>query len=352
MSDVIVLENDEDTAAITPPPPVEIEQPPPAPETAGDLMSPPIGVFSPDQTVAETVEQLRELTRTAFITYCFITDPAGKLDGLVVMRDMLLAESDTTLGEIMLSEIFALHEDMPLADALKAALAKHFPVYPVVDDAGVLKGLIRGDRLFAEQAIEMSAQAGSMVGVEKEERFATPLVRSLRLRHPWLQINLLTAFVAAAVVGVFEDTLSQLVILAVFLPVMAGQCGNTGCQALAVTLRGMTLGDLKGDFTRKLIMKEGTLGLVNGLLVGVTGGLGMFFYAQMQGEANPWLFGLVVMFAMIFSCMISGLAGAIIPLTLKKAGADPATASSIFLTTASDIASMGVFLSLATLLLL
>lgn len=351
MNNVIVLEDEEDAEAISPPI-VPAEEPVRLPETAGDIMSPPVGVFSRGMTVAETTEQLRELTRTAFITYCFVTDPVGRLEGLVVMREMLLATPETNLGDIMLTDVFALHEDMPLADALKAALAKHFPVYPVVDEAGVLKGLIRGDRLFAEQAIEISAQAGSMVGVEKEERFATPLSRSLRLRHPWLQINLFTAFIAAAVVGVFEGTLSQLVILAVFLPVMAGQCGNTGCQALAVTLRGMTLGDLKGDFTRRLIRKEGTLGLVNGLLVGVTAGLGMFFYARMQGEADPWLFGLVVTLAMIFSCMISGLAGAIIPLTLKKAGADPATASSIFLTTASDIASMGVFLTLATILLL
>ena len=111
----------------------------------------------------------------------------------------------------------------------------------------MLKGLIRGEELFRNQAIEISAQSGKMVGVDKEERLATPLARSLKLRHPWLQINLVTAFVAAAVVGAFEHTLQQLVILAVFLPVMAGQTGNTGCQALAVTLRGMTLGELKPE---------------------------------------------------------------------------------------------------------
>ena len=126
--------------------------------------------------------------------------------------------------------------------------------------------------VFAEQAIEISAQAGQMVGVEKEERLATPLGRSLRLRHPWLQINLLTAFVAAAVVGIFEDTLARLVILAVFLPVMAGQTGNTGCQALAVTLRGMTLGELKPGLVGRLVAKEGMLGLCNGVLVGLTDG--------------------------------------------------------------------------------
>jgi magnesium transporter len=281
-----------------------------------------------------------------------VTDEAGRLEGLVVMRDMLLAEPEATLGDLMLRDVYAFTDAMPLRNALKEAVTRLYPVYPVVNSAGVLRGLVRGEELFREQAIEISAQPGQMVGVEREERLATPLRRSLKLRHPWLQINLVTAFIAAAVVGAFEDTLSKLVILAVFLPVLAGQSGNTGCQALAVALRGMTLGDVRAGLERKLIMKEATLGLLNGLLVGITAGLGMTVYATMQGEAQPLLMGGVVMAAMMASCVIAGLAGALIPLTLKRLGADPATASSIFLTTASDVASMGIFLSLATVLLL
>ena len=316
-----------------------------------DLMSPSIGVFTGAMSVADTVEQLRDLTRAALITYCYVTDAGGRLEGVVVMRDLLLATPDAKLSDLMLRDPFALDERMSLDEALKAALSRHYPVYPVCDGAGVLKGLVRGDELFAEQAIEISAQAGKMVGVEKEERLATPLPTSLKLRHPWLQINLLTAFVAAGVVGMFEHTLSQLVILAVFLPVMAGQSGNTGCQALAVTLRGMTLGELTPDVVRSVVAKEGMLGFFNGLFVGATAGLGMTAYAIMQGAPNPVWMGLVVMVAMIISCVVAGLSGALIPLALKKAGADPATASSIFLTTASDVVSMGVFLSLATVLL-
>ena len=315
-------------------------------------MSAPVGVFRRDMTVAETIEQLRELTRAAFITYGYVTDEAGKLEGVVVMRDMLLASPETKLEEIMLRDVFALNQQTPLADALKAALSRHYPVYPVVDDENVLKGLVRGEELFAEQLVEVSAQAGQMVGVEKEERLDTPLIRSLLLRHPWLQINLLTAFLAAAVVGAFEGTLAQLVILAVFLPVMAGQTGNTGCQALAVTLRGMTLGELKPEFVNRLVAKETLLGLCNGALVGLTAGIGMFFYATQQGEAQPWLMAVVVAVSMVASCTVAGISGALIPLTLKRLGADPATASSIFLTTASDIASRGVFLALSTILLL
>lgn len=334
-----------------------IAPPPPALEltarhpTIADLMTPPVGVFAAETTIAEAVEQLRDAVKSAFITYLYLVDPAGKLLGLVVMREMLLAPPDATLGSVMLAEPFALRRDMPLDEALRQALQKHFPVYPVVDAEGRLAGLVRGEALFAERAIEISGQAGAMVGVDREERLATPLSRSFKLRHPWLQVNLLTAFVAAAVVGAFEDTLARLVILAVFLPVMAGQTGNTGCQALAVTLRGMTLGDLKAGAARPLVRKEALLGLLNGLFVGVTAGLGMFVYAQMTGEAEPVKLGLVVLVAMGVACTISGVAGALIPLTLKRLGADPATASSIFLTTASDVTSMGIFLGLATLLL-
>ena len=318
--------------------------------TVRDLMSPPVGVFHGTDTVAETIENLREQTKTAFITYCYLTDAQGRLEGLVVMREMLLAKPGDKLSDIKI-DAFALREDMLLEDALKEALGRHYPVYPVVDAAGKLVGLVRGEPLFANRAVAISGQSGSMVGVDNEERLGTPLKRSLLLRHPWLQINLLTAFVAAAVVGIFEDTLSQLVILAVFLPVMAGQTGNTGCQALAVTLRGMTLGDLKAGSERSLVLKEGTLGFFNGVLVGLTAGAGMIAYAMMQGEAQPLVMGLVVLISMVTACTVASIAGAMIPLTLKKLGADPATASSIFLTTASDVASMGIFLSLATVLL-
>src|SRR6266498_5082181 len=119
--------------------------------------------------------------------------------------------------------------------------------------------------MFEARAIDLSAQPGTMVGVEKEERLVTSFWRSLKMRHPWLQLNLLTAFLAAAVVGAFQGTLDRLVILALFLPVLAGQSGNTGCQALAVTLRGMTLGELDNFPVRKLFYKEMRLGVMNGV---------------------------------------------------------------------------------------
>jgi magnesium transporter len=151
---------------------------------------------------------------------------------------------------------------------------------------------------------------------------------------------------------VFQDTLDQMVILALFLPVLAGQSGNTGCQALAVTLRGLTLGDVRTGAERALVTKEAKLGLANGALVGITAGLGMYVLASAQSNPSAMALSLIVAMAMIGSCIVSGLAGALIPLGLRKIGADPATASSIFLTTATDVASMGMFLGLATLLLM
>jgi magnesium transporter len=189
-----------------------------------------------------------------------------------------------------------------------------------------------------------------MVGVEKEERLGTPWPRSLFMRHPWLQLNLLTAFLAAAVVGIFQDTIDRLVILALFLPVLAGQSGNTGCQALAVTLRGMTIGELKPGTERQLITKEAGLGALNGAGVGVFAGVGMYFVAAGQGSPHALALAIVVFLAMVGSCVASGLSGAMVPLTLKRFGFDPATASSIFLTTATDVVSMGMLLGLAALL--
>lgn len=321
-------------------------------DSIGRLMDPPIAVLKPEMTADEVIERLRPIVKKALVTYGWVVDAGGKLAGVVVFRELLFAPRDQLIRDIMVEDPFALQPEMSLTDGMREALKRHFPVYPVCDASGRLVGIVRGQSLFEQQAFELSAQAGTMVGVEKEERLATPWSRSLRFRHPWLQLNLLTAFVAATVVGVFQETLDQLVVLAVFLPVLAGQSGNTGCQALAVALRGITLGELQGGLAKAVIMKEGLLGLLNGTLVGITAGLGMFVFARFQGNPAAPMLAFVVLLAMMASCTVSGISGAIVPLTLRRFGADPATASSIFLTTATDVVSMGTFLSLATWLVL
>lgn len=320
-------------------------------DTIGRFMEAPKAVFGPAQSVGKTIEQVRQLVKTTFVTYGYVVDDAGRLLGIVTMRDLLLSDHATRLEDVMLRDPFFLTPQMELPEAMKQVVIRHFPVYPVCEPDHTLVGLVRGQSLFEEQAYEISAQPGRMVGVDKEERLTTPWPRSLRFRHPWLQLNLLTAFLAAAVVGFFQGTIDRIVILAVFLPVLAGQSGNTGCQALAVALRGLTLGELQKGKERALVLKEGLLGLLNGALVGLTAGIGMFFAARLQHHPAAFMLAFIVFCAMIGSCIISGIAGAVIPLTLRRLGADPATASSIFLTTATDVVSMGLFLFLATILI-
>jgi len=208
------------------------------------------------------------------------------------------------------------------------------------------------EQVLAEQkeSFERSAQAGAMVGVKKEVRLATPWLQSLRLRLPWLQVNLLTSFAAAAVVGLFYETIDRLLILTIFLPVLADQSGNAGSQALAVTLRGMVLGELAAGQEKAQVMKEALLGLMNGALIGLVAALAMYAVAAMHHLASAPMLSLVVFLSMLGSCLIGGLCGAIVPLILKRFGTDPATASTIFLTTATNVASLGLFLGLATLL--
>ena len=319
-------------------------------DAIGRLMEPAYAVFHPGMTVAQTVERLRTLIKMAFITYGYVVDEHNRLSGLVTMRDLLFAADDERLEALMLRNVFTLKPETKLSDAMKLVLDRHYPVYPVCDADGVLLGLVRGQAMFEEQAFEITAQAGTMVGVEKEERLITPIGQSFKYRHPWLQLNLLTAFIAGAVVGLFEGTVERLVVLAAFLPVLAGQSGNTGCQALAVTLRGMTLGELKPGTERALVLKEAYLGFANGAFTGLIAALGMFIYATMQNSPSAFMLSVVVWLALVGACVISGLCGALIPLTLKRFGLDPATASSIFLTTATDVVSMGMLLGLATIL--
>ena len=206
---------------------------------------------------------------------------------------------------------------------------------------------------FEHQALELSAQSGRMVGIDKEERVGTPFWAAFRARHPWLQINLLTAFLAAFVVGSFEDTIAQIVALAAFLPLLAGQSGNTGCQALAISLRGLTLGDFDSVPLARLLTKEALLGALNGLLTGLVAGAAMWWTAGgLHGDPQALKLALVIVLAMTGSCLVSGLFGVLVPLVLRRFGADPATASSIFLTTGTDIAGMGLMLVLATALVL
>ena len=205
-------------------------------------------------------------------------------------------------------------------------------------------GVVRYQRLF--DAIESVATAGmqKMVGASADERALSTAMFSVKRRLPWLHINLLTAFLAAAVVGVFESLIAQFTALAVLLPVVAGQSGNAGSQALAVTMRGLALREIGIREWRQVLAKEVVVGLVDGAALAVTCGLSVFVWSQSIGLA------IVIAVAMVMSMVAAGISGALVPIILTRVGQDPATASSIILTTVTDVAGFISFLGTATLL--
>ena len=320
--------------------------------TVGQLMTEAFGVQPPDTTVARALDFVVKTEPFTTVTYIYVADETGKLLGVVAMRDLLLARPGQTLEDIMRKEPFVFTPDIRMPEAVNAALAKRHRLYPVVDENGILVGLVYGWKLFEYVATEISAQAGSMVGVSSEECVSTPIFKAFLMRLPWLQVNLLTAFAAAFVVGMFEDTIARIVALAVFLPVLAGQSGNTGCQALAITLRSLTLGELADVSVAKLLKKEIILGAMNGFFVGLIAAGAMYLYAMMTDTPDPLVLSAVILTAMVGACIGSGIFGVLVPLTLRRFGADPAMASSIFLTTFTDVLGMGLMLALATTLLM
>lgn len=322
-------------------------------DTVGRLMADAACILNNDITVQKAVTIIREMVKKNVVfTYAYVIDESQRLQGVVVMRDLLLAEPNEPITDIMVDDPFWFTPETSIQDAMLEVVHRHYPAYPVCDENGKFIGRVQGYELFEEHTIDVSAQPGLMVGVDDEEHFGTPVKQCFRNRHPWLQLNLLTAFIAAFVVSMFEETIASIVVLAAFLPVLAGQSGNTGCQALAVTLRGMTLGEFKQGSENTLIIKELKLGAINGALVGVIAALGMLAFAAATNTPSGYILAGVVFLAMLGSCMASGIAGVLIPIALKRFGADPATASTIFLTTATDVLSMGLLLGLATLLVL
>jgi magnesium transporter len=158
-------------------------------DTIGRMMAPALAVMSPSLTIAEAVAKLEDIVKKALVSYIFVVGDDDKLIGVLVFREMLLAARDQRLSEVMIHQPFSLAADMQVIDAMRAMVTRHHPSYPVCDAHGRLVGVMRGETLFQQQAFELSAQAGSMVGIQKEERLSTPWLRSLRMRQPWLQLT-------------------------------------------------------------------------------------------------------------------------------------------------------------------
>ena len=314
--------------------------------TVGYFMEPAVAIFPPDMTVQGTVERLRDLVKHAFITYGYVVEQGNRLIGVLVMRELLLAEPQRPIRDFMIERPFSLNAMQPLSEVIPLVHIRHYSEYPVCDDEGRIIGLVRGYALFQEQTRELIAQPGKMVGVVREERLQSTPWRSLSFRQSWLQVNLLSSFVAAGVIGYYEEAVTQAVAVAAFLPVMVGQSASTGGQALAVALRGLTLGELSLNQWPTLINKEAVVGTANGALVGMTAALGMYVYATFHGHAGAVRLSVVMLLAMIVSTTVSSVVGAVTPFLMKRLGFDPATAATILVGGVTRIVSIAAFLAL------
>ena len=312
------------------------------PDSAGALMDPAVITFQADAAAQQTLKQLRRY-RGSVGRHVFIVDEQGLFEGYVDVQDLALANGKTRLASLarpakIVVDVIAPREE--IADILE----KHkISELPVVDTNGHLVGIIRYDALISAVQNETSADIQTMVGVSKDERALSPIPFAVRKRLPWLQINLATAFLASAVVGLFENTIAHITALAVLSPIVAGQAGNSGAQALAVTMRGLALREISAHHWFKMLYKEMSTGFINGAVIALTTGFFVFLWSQKLSLAA------VIAAAMILSMVAAGFAGAIIPLILTLLDQDPAQSSTIILTTVTDCTGFGTFLGIATL---
>ena len=317
-------------------------------ESAGGIMTNRFITLRQDMTVdaaRQTVAARAEKQPAQDIAYLYVTDDDGRLAGIISLRDLVFRPSGRNVGDIMNRDV--VHA---LVTDDQEELASKFDRYhylglPVVDEQGKLVGVARASDALEIARKEATEDMQLMVGLSGEERALTPWPTSLRRRLPWLYINLATALLAAIVVGYFEDTIQKWTALAIFLPIIAGQGGNAGMQTLTVVIRDMALGEVTQGDGMKVLIKETLLGICNGIAIGIVVGLIGWWWKSSA------LLGVVAGAAMILNQIAAGLAGVLIPFGLKLFRVDPALASSIFLTTVTDVAGFFFFLGLATLAL-
>ena len=311
-------------------------------DSAGGIMDPRATTFRPASTVRDAIKRLRRLGKKR-ISDVFLIDDDGVLVGAVPLQDLVTAESGDRLEDLRQPGVVSIQAIAPRDEVIELFESSKAASVPVVDFHGRVLGVVRQAGLITAVQTEASADMQTMVGVSKDERALSGIPFAVRRRLPWLQINLGTAFLAAAVVGLFENTIAQFTALAVLLPVVAGQSGNTGAQALAVTMRGLALREIRTRHWWRVAFKEIGAGAINGVAVAVVTGGAVYLWSGSAGLAA------VIVTAMVVSMTIAGLAGASVPMILQKLGQDPAQASSIILTTVTDVMGFLSFLGLATL---
>lgn len=313
------------------------------PDCAGAMMDTRVHLFRQTGTVADVRARLRQDRRPGR-TGCFVVDPDNRLTGWVDMQEIALAEPEERIGSLV-QPVRAFVDPMTTSEEVGEFLEQHrLADLAVIDAEGRLLGAVRHASVVEAELERASLGIQTMVGVSKDERATSTVPFAVRKRLPWLEINLVTAFVAAGVVGLFESTIAQYTALAVLLPVVAGQSGNTGAQALAVTMRGLALREIRVSQWFQVVFKEANVGLLNGLVVALTTAAGVYVWSGSDGLAY------IIAASMVVSMVIAGLSGAAIPILLTILGQDPAQSSSIVLTTITEVAGFFSFLGIATLL--
>jgi len=306
-------------------------------------MDPRVVGFRGTMTVGEAEARLRA-RRLARLHELYVTDDTQRLEARVELHDLATADPKQTLAAIARPLLTAV-QAISTRDEVVEKLEEHkLASLPVVDHDGRLIGVIHHEGLVSALAQEASLDIQTMVGASRDERALSGVWFSVRKRLGWLHINLLTAFLASAVVGLFEGTIAKFTALAVLMPIVAGQSGNAGAQALAVTMRGITIREIGARHWLRVAWKEMRTGFINGTAIALTTSVGVWAWSQSPGLA------VVIASSMIIAMVAAGLAGAVIPIMLVRFGQDPAQSSSIVLTTVTDVVGFFSFLGIATLL--
>ncbi len=312
-------------------------------DSAGSLMDPRFIILNETLTVREALHRIRKF-KPRFTRQLYLINSEGQLQRMVEIHRLALADAWDTLAGLA-KPVPGFVEATATRVEVVAQLETHRVTdLPVVDISGRLIGVIHYDALMEAVREESSIDILTMVGASRDERALSHVGFVVRKRLPWLSINLLTAFLAASVVGLFENTIAQFTALAVLLPVVAGQSGNTGAQALAVTMRGLALREIGTSQWLSVARKEVGAGFINGVAIAILTSLGVLLWSSSVGLA------MVIGSSMIIAMVAAGVSGVIIPVVLSSMGQDPAQSSSIILTTITDVVGFFAFLGIATML--
>ncbi|MBI4445933.1 MAG: magnesium transporter [Acidobacteria bacterium] len=313
-------------------------------ETAGRIMTPNVFALHEDLSVGEAIHSIQTAQDLEMVFYLYVVDDRNHLVGVVSLRQLLMVPPSTPLKKVMTGDVISVTTDTDQEEVARQVALYDLLAIPVVDQENKLVGVITVDDVIDVIKEEATEDIYYLAGVT-DDHVQTPPAVSIRRRLPWLVINLATALIAATVVAFYEPTIARFAYLAVFLPVVAGMGGNCGTQTLTVMVRGLALGEVSWENTKATILKEILVGTANGLITGLIAGLVAFLWK------GNYLLGVVLSTAMIINMFVAGLMGSLIPLALKKLNIDPAIASGIFLTTFTDVVGFLSFLGLAHLLL-